>query len=229
MTIAQIKLINISKSYGGQQNYQTSKALDSVSLIINKGEFVSLMGSSGCGKSTLLNIIAGIDNPSAGEIIFEDQNLNTLNDSEKTKLRLAKVGFIFQFFNLLSTLTVAENVSLPLELANKCSSQQSFKLVEKMLEKVNMLHKLSSYPSQLSGGEMQRVAIARALINSPAVILADEPTGNLDSQNGIKILNLLKDTCDEQGITIVLATHSDEAASFASCQVRMKDGAIVQQ
>jgi len=202
------------------------RALSNVDLTIAPGEFVALMGPSGCGKSTLLNIIGGIDRPTHGTVMFEHLDLLSAKDEELTTLRRTKVGFIFQFFNLLTTLTVAENVALPLELENAKSSTVQEK-VANVLSKVGMQQRASFYPSQLSGGEMQRVAIARALVHSPKIVVADEPTGNLDSENGLSILQLIGEINREQKTAIVMATHSQEAASYAGRLIEMRDGSII--
>jgi putative ABC transport system ATP-binding protein len=220
-----VSLTDVIKTYGEHQ----VKAVGGVSLAVARGEFVSLMGASGCGKSTLLNLIAGLDVVSSGKIIFAGQDITGMGDEELTKVRGKKIGFIFQFFNLLSTLTVDENVSLPLELTTKLTTGERRKKVAAMLERVAMQDRMQFYPAQLSGGEMQRVAIARALIHGPELILADEPTGNLDSENGLKVLALLKELNESLGQTIIMATHSEEAAQFGHRIVQMKDGAVISE
>ena len=217
-----VQLSGVSKTYGDHM----VRALSNVDLTIAPGEFVALMGPSGCGKSTLLNIIGGIDRPTHGTVMFEHLDLLSAKDEELTTLRRTKVGFIFQFFNLLTTLTVAENVALPLELENAKSSTVQEK-VANVLSKVGMQQRASFYPSQLSGGEMQRVAIARALVHSPKIVVADEPTGNLDSENGLSILQLIGEINREQKTAIVMATHSQEAASYAGRLIEMRDGSII--
>ncbi len=217
-----VQLSGVSKTYGDHM----VKALSNVDLTIAPGEFVALMGPSGCGKSTLLNIIGGIDRPTHGTVMFEHLDLLSAKDEELTTLRRTKVGFIFQFFNLLTTLTVAENVALPLELENARSSTVQEK-VANVLSKVGMQQRANFYPSQLSGGEMQRVAIARALVHSPKIVVADEPTGNLDSENGLSILQLISEINREQKTAIVMATHSQEAASYACRLIEMRDGSII--
>lgn len=172
------------------------------------------MGPSGCGKSTLLNLMGGIDKPSAGQVWFDGQELTALSDEQTTRVRGTKIGFIFQFFNLLSTLTVLENVSLPLELVGR-DERECRKLATEMLARVGLEKRVDFYPSQLSGGEMQRTAIARALIHRPSLILADEPTGNLDSENGTAVLEMLRSVNSEFKPTIIMATHSQEAANYA--------------
>jgi putative ABC transport system ATP-binding protein len=219
----QVQLDKVTKTYGDNRY----KALSEINLSFEKGEFVAIMGPSGCGKSTLLNLIAGIDQPTSGSVLFEGREITTLGDEEKTRLRAEKIGFIFQFFNLLSTLTVRENVLLPLELSGRGTAKEDLKRANELIGKVGIEKRGDAYPSQLSGGEMQRTAIARALINSPAVVLADEPTGNLDSENGEAILALLSRANRELGLTIVMATHSTEAASCASRVIKMRDGAVL--
>lgn len=218
-----LSLKDVVKTYGEHQ----VQALRSVSLDIEKGQFLCLMGQSGCGKSTLLNIVAGLDTATSGSVQFEGRDLTRLSDEEITQLRGRKIGFIFQFFNLLSTLTVEENVTLPLELNNLLARGERKKRVSEMLAQVGMQDRLAFYPAQLSGGEMQRVAIARALIHQPSLLVADEPTGNLDSENGLKVLELLKQIQKDLGQTIVMATHSSEAAAYSDRIVRMKDGMCV--
>jgi putative ABC transport system ATP-binding protein len=218
----QIRIENVSKTYGDHD----VKALNCASLSLVRGEFVALMGPSGCGKSTLLNLIAAIDKPTSGQIWLDDQEISSLGDEAATKLRAGKIGFIFQFFNLLSTMTVLENVVLPLELAGM-KEREAAAEAGKLLERVGMSKRSQFYPSQLSGGEMQRTAIARALVHKPQIILADEPTGNLDTENGQAVLELLRSTNKEFGQTIVMATHSDEAASYATRRITMRDGHVV--
>ncbi len=213
----------VGKTYGEHQ----VRALHDVSLVIGRGEFVSLMGASGCGKSTLLNVIAGLDSASSGQILFDGKDVTKLSDEQVTELRAKKIGFIFQFFNLLSTLTVEENVALPLDLAGNLNLAERQKRVLEILTRVGMAERLKFYPAQLSGGEMQRVAIARALVHKPELIVADEPTGNLDSENGTNVLALLKDLNKTLKQTIVMATHSEEAGAVGDRIVRMRDGLVI--
>jgi putative ABC transport system ATP-binding protein len=217
-----IELKNASKSY--QQGARQVHALRNISLGIRKGEFLSVMGASGSGKSTLLNLIGGLDQPSSGEIFIDGRPLHGISDDELTLIRRRRVGFIFQFFNLLPILTAAENVSLPLLLEGTPYSQIHPKAVE-LLRKMGLGERVEHRPEQLSGGEMQRVAIARALVTNPAVLLADEPTGNLDSHTSEDIFMLLK-SLHEQGQTIVMVTHDPRAAAYGSRIVTLKDGAI---
>ncbi len=217
-----IELKNASKKY--QQGSREVHALRDVSLSIKKGEFLSVMGPSGSGKSTLLNLIGGLDQPSGGEIFIDGKPLHGISDDELTLIRRRKVGFIFQFFNLLPILTAAENVSLPLLLEGTPYAEAKPKAV-KLLEQVGLGARTEHRPEQLSGGEMQRVAISRALISNPAVLLADEPTGNLDSHTSEEIFMLLK-SLNEQGQTIVMVTHDSKAAAYGSRIITLKDGAL---
>jgi len=224
MTSPLIQLQNVTKTYG-EHHVNALKAID---LTLLKGSFTCIMGQSGCGKSTLLNIIAGLDSPTSGNVIFDSQKMQDLSDEEITRVRGRKIGFIFQFFNLLATLTVEENVALPLEINGLSDNLKRKQKVKDMLAQVGMSERINFYPSQLSGGEMQRVAIARALVHEPLLLVADEPTGNLDSENGQIILDLLKDLNQKMGQTIVMATHSDEAAQFGDRVIKMKDGSVIQ-
>ncbi len=217
-----LQVHQVSKQYGGV------KALEQVSLTVEPGEFIALMGPSGCGKSTLLNLLGAIDTPTHGDIRLDGVNIATLGDNELTRIRREKMGYIFQTFNLLSTLTVAENVALPLALIGGLSSKTLQHRVREALEQVGLAHRIDFFPAQLSGGEMQRTAIARALIHQPRLILADEPTGNLDSENGENILSQLRALSTHSGQTIIMATHSPEAAAVTTRTIRMKDGRILQ-
>ena len=217
-----IELKNVSKRY--LRGAQEVHALRDVSLSIKKGEFLSVMGASGSGKSTLLNLIGGLDQPTSGEIFIDGRPLHGISDYELTLIRRRRVGFIFQFFNLLPILTAVENVSLPLLLEGTPYPEVKPKAV-KLLEQVGLGARTEHRPEQLSGGEMQRVAISRALISDPAVLLADEPTGNLDSQTSEEIFMLLRNLHD-QGQTIVLVTHDSRAAAYGSRIITLKDGAL---
>ena len=219
-----IRIENLSKGYSEHQVV----ALSELSLVIEKAEFVALMGPSGCGKSTLLNLLAGIDKPTSGKIFIGDKESSSMTDDELTRFRRDKIGFVFQFFNLLSTLTAAENVALPLELSGKFSRKQITDRCSELLEKVGLGHRQNFYPSQLSGGEMQRVAVARAIVHNPELIIADEPTGNLDTESGANILELFRTLCREGGHTAIMATHSLEAAALADRTIRMKDGKLLE-
>jgi putative ABC transport system ATP-binding protein len=217
-----IELKNAGKSY--KQGVREVHALRDISLSIKKGEFLSVMGPSGSGKSTLLNLIGGLDQPSSGEIFIDSRPLHGISDDELTLIRRRRVGFIFQFFNLLPILTAAENVGLPLLLEGMSYSVIKPKAVA-LLEQVGLGARIEHRPEQLSGGEMQRVAIARALVMDPAVLLADEPTGNLDSHTSEDIFLLLK-SLNERGQTIVMVTHDPKAAAYGSRIITLKDGAL---
>jgi len=217
-----IDVRNLYKHYGEHH----VNALKGISLSIQAGEFVALMGPSGCGKSTLLNILGTIDRPTEGEVLIRGEAVFQQDEKTLTRFRRQQLGFIFQFFNLLTTLTVRENVALPLDLDPSLSESERSNAVSAMLERVGMSHRADFFPAQLSGGEMQRVAIARALVHQPHIILADEPTGNLDTENGEAVLQLLKSLSQEGGQVILMATHSEEAAAYANRIIRMRDGKI---
>jgi putative ABC transport system ATP-binding protein len=217
-----IRLENVVKGY--RRGEQEVRALNGVSLRLDKGQFLSIMGPSGSGKSTLLNLIGGLDQPTTGEIFLDGEPLHGISDDALTLVRRKKVGFIFQFFNLLPMLTAVENVALPLLLDGLSFSRIKDKAVQ-MLEMVGLQGRIEHRPEHLSGGEMQRVAIARALISNPSVLLADEPTGNLDSQRSLEILEILKQL-NKEGQTIVMVTHDPMAAAFASRIIRLKDGLL---
>lgn len=219
-----IRIENVSKKY----DEHNVTALNKLSLTLERGEFVAIMGPSGCGKSTLLNLLAGIDRPSSGSIHIGETDISKMTDAQLTLLRRDKIGFIFQFFNLLSTLTAEENIALPLELSNSHGRSEIKAKCKQMLDRVGLAERASFYPSQLSGGEMQRIAIARAIIHAPELIVADEPTGNLDTENGEHILNLLSELCKQGGHTAIMATHSVEAAAYADRIVHMKDGHLLE-
>jgi putative ABC transport system ATP-binding protein len=217
-----IELKNISRMYA--HGTKVIQALHGITLSINSGEFLSVMGPSGSGKSTLLNIMGGLDQPTSGEIFIDNRPLHGITDDELTLIRRRRVGFIFQFFNLLPMLNAAENVSLPLLLEGIPYSKVMPK-AESLLRKVGLRERIEHRPEQLSGGEMQRVAIARALIADPAVLLADEPTGNLDSRTSADILLLLKNLHTE-GQTIVMVTHDSKAAGYGTRIITLRDGSI---
>lgn len=216
------RLLNIWKQYEGEA--APVVALRDVSLEIEPGEFVAVMGPSGCGKSTLLHILGAMDRPTSGEVWLGHLPLHTAGEETLTRVRRAGVGFVFQFFYLLPTFTVEENVGLPLLLAGRNHSGPK---ITQLVERVGLAHRLKAFPNQLSGGEMQRVAIARALVHQPPLVLADEPTGNLDSENGAHALDLLRGLSVETGTAVVMATHSAAAAQYATRIVRMKDGRII--
>lgn len=200
-------------------------ALNSVNLEITEGEFLAIMGPSGCGKSTLLNIIGLLDNPTSGEIWFDDKEVSHYSENNRTDLRSGNIGFVFQSFNLIDELTVFENVELPLLYAG-IPAKERVKRVNAVLERMQIAHRAEHFPQQLSGGQQQRVAISRAIVTNPKVILADEPTGNLDSVNGNEVMNLLIEL-NKEGSTIVMVTHSEENARMASRLIRMIDGSIL--
>ena len=200
-------------------------ALNEVSVEIKPGEFVSIMGPSGCGKSTLLNILGLIDNPSGGEYHFLDKEVSKFSERQRSQLRKNNIGFIFQSFNLIDELTVFENVELPL-IYTKVSSSERKKRVDEVLDKMNMMHRRNHFPQQLSGGQQQRVAVARAIVNNPKLILADEPTGNLDSANGNDVMKTLVHLNNE-GATIIMVTHSQYCAEFGNRIIRLLDGKVV--
>jgi putative ABC transport system ATP-binding protein len=198
-------------------------ALGGVSFSVEQGDFVALMGPSGCGKSTLLHISGAMDRPTSGTIRLADRDLATLEDDQLTRVRREQVGFVFQFFNLLPTLTVSDNIALPCLLAGMKPAEAERRAAT-LAERVGIAHRLRHFPQQISGGEMQRAAIARALVHQPALIVADEPTGNLDSENGATVLSLLTGLNQEMGVTIMLATHAAEVAATAKRVLRMRDG-----
>ena len=224
--MAVLEANHVNKQY--QMGEVPVTALDGVSLTVNKGEFVAIMGPSGSGKSTLLHLLGGLDETSDGEITLAGQPLSRLSDNEITVVRRRKVGFIFQFYNLLPTLTAEENIGLPLLIDGQSLDKHREK-IDKLLALVNLADRKHHKPDQLSGGQQQRVAIARAFVNDPEIVLADEPTGNLDSKSGTALLELLRKTCDELGATIVMVTHDPRAASFADRVVFLKDGKIIRE
>jgi putative ABC transport system ATP-binding protein len=204
------------------------EALAGVDFIVKKGEFVAIMGPSGSGKSTLLHLLGGLDQPSDGEVTLADHKLSLMNDSQITLVRRHNVGFIFQFFNLLPTLSAEENIALPLIIDGK-NLRQYRERIDLLLELVGLSDRRHHKPDQLSGGEQQRVAIARALVTEPAIVLADEPTGNLDSKTGTIIMQLLRRSCDEFGQAIIAVTHDARAAAYADRVVFLRDGSIVKE
>ncbi len=216
-----LRLEEVTKTY--VTDGQSVHALNRVSLIAHAGEFLALVGRSGCGKSTLLNLAGAMDFPTSGRVLLDDVATADLNEMGLTRLRREKVGFIFQSFQLLNTLSVVENVELPLLLASQTDTRER---AERQLELVELSELASRMPHQLSGGQMQRVAIARAMVHAPKLLLADEPTGNLDTITGNVILELLRRIADEHRTTILMATHSLESAGFADAVVRMRDGKI---
>ena len=218
-----IKVTNLSKVFRTEEIETT--ALNQVSFEINDGEFVAIMGPSGCGKSTLLNILGLLDNPTDGSYQLLGQEVAKLKEKDRTKFRKGNIGFVFQSFNLIDELNVFENVELPLRYLNISSSERKARVTE-MLKRMNISHRAQHFPQQLSGGQQQRVAIARAVVSNPKLILADEPTGNLDSKNGKEVMDLLT-PLNEEGTTIVMVTHSQKDASCAQRIVNLFDGQIV--
>ena len=201
-------------------------ALSNVNMEVSEGEFVAIMGPSGCGKSTLLNILGLLDNPTSGSYRLMGQEVANLREKERNAIRKGQIGFVFQSFNLIDELNVYENVELPLTYLNVSAAERKQR-VEEMLSRMNMGHRAKHLPQQLSGGQQQRVAIARALVTNPKLILADEPTGNLDSKNGIEVMKLLTEL-NREGTTIVMVTHSDRDASMAQRVIKLFDGKIVE-
>jgi putative ABC transport system ATP-binding protein len=220
-----IKIEKISKVFRTEE--VETKALSEVSITINQGEFVTIMGASGSGKSTLLNIVGLLDGATSGSYQLLNQQMIGMKEQEKSKIRKQNIGFIFQNFNLIDELSVFDNIELPLIYNNVPSSERK-KKVEAIAERLGISHRLKHYPQQLSGGQQQRVAVARALINDPKIILADEPTGNLDSKNGNEVMELLTDL-HANGSTILMVTHSDYDASFSQRTIIMKDGMVLSE
>jgi len=221
MNLPRLELRRASKVY--QNNGQKLEALHEVSLTLAAGTITALVGRSGCGKTTLLNLAGAMDFPTSGEVLIGGRATSSLGENELTALRRKRIGFVFQFFQLLPALTALENVELPLLLAG---AERARDTARERLEWVALAEKAGSFPYQLSGGQMQRVAIARALVHTPEILIADEPTGNLDNASGDQVLALLRDAAERFGATVLLATHSVEAAAIASARVQMRDGRI---
>jgi putative ABC transport system ATP-binding protein len=219
-----IDLDRVTKQFEGKRNVV---ALRDVTLSIPRGEMVAIVGPSGSGKSTLLNLVGGLDRPSSGTVRVDDKNLSGLSDDELTRVRRDKIGFIFQFFNLLPTLTCVENVGLPLHLRGWSATKVKERATE-LLELVQLSHRLQHLPEELSGGERQRVAIARALSIYPPILLADEPTGNLDSSTGDEILALVRDLHQRLGSTVVIVTHDMKVATSCERTITLRDGSVVE-
>ena len=219
-----LRFDDLSKSY--QEGERTRVVLQNAHAEFARGEFVAILGRSGSGKSTLLNLISGIDRIDAGRIWLDGQDLTALDDRQRTLFRRRNVGFIFQFFNLIPTLTVLENVTLPLEL-NSVAQRNARGRAEPLLDAVGLLDRVATFPDRLSGGEQQRVAIARALVHDPLLVLADEPTGNLDEETGQQILALLDRLTRQAGKNLIMVTHSVEAAGYADRMLHLKDGKLV--
>ena len=215
-----LEVLRVTKSYAD------STILHEVSFELGKGERVALLGPSGSGKTTLLNCIGGVDKPDAGRVVVAGQELTSLDSDGLAQLRRRSIGTVFQFFHLLTTLTAAENVELPLQLLGVATAEREQR-VNELLERVGVTHRANARPAELSGGEMQRVAIARAVVHRPALILADEPTGNLDSATGAVVLDLLASIVEESDAGMLMVTHSEEAARRCTRILRMKDGAFL--
>ena len=218
-----IRIENLSKVFRTEEVETT--ALNNVSLNVKKGEFVAIMGPSGCGKSTLLNIIGLLDTPTEGNYYFNGQEVGHLKEKQRTQVRKGNIGFVFQSFNLIDELNVYENVELPLIYLKKKASEKK-NLINQMLDRMNISHRAKHFPQQLSGGQQQRVAIARAVVAGPQLILADEPTGNLDSKNGAEVMNLLTEL-NQEGTTIIMVTHSQHDASYAHRIINLFDGQVI--
>ncbi|WP_392470856.1 ABC transporter ATP-binding protein [Sphingobacterium cellulitidis] len=218
-----IKITNLQKFYRTEE--VETVALNDVNIHIKEGEFVAVMGPSGCGKSTLLNIIGLLDDLDEGSYLFNNIEVAHFKENKRSDLRKHNIGFVFQSFNLIDELTVFENVELPLVYTNVPAAERK-KRVEEVLEKVQIMHRRNHFPQQLSGGQQQRVAVARAVVNNPKLILADEPTGNLDSSNGNEVMQLLTEL-NEAGTTIVMVTHSEHDAKFSDRVIRMLDGQVI--
>ena len=220
-----IETSKLTKIYRTEEVETT--ALDAVEFNLEEGQFVSVMGPSGCGKSTLMHILGLIDNPTEGSYRFLGEEVSRYSESKRAALRKANIGFVFQSFNLIDELHVYENIELPLIYLKTPSNERKTK-VEKVLDKLDIAHRGRHFPRQLSGGQQQRVAVARAIVNEPNLILADEPTGNLDSKNSYDVMNMLG-SLNEEGTTILMVTHSEEMAKFSSSVVQLLDGKIVSQ
>ncbi len=218
-----LQIKNLTKAFRTEEI--ETVALNGIDINVKQGEFVAIMGPSGCGKSTLLNIVGLLDNPTSGQYLLDGKEVGNLKEKERTQTRKGNIGFIFQSFNLIEEMTVYENVELPLVYLNIKASERKQR-VEDALKKMNISHRSGHFPNQLSGGQQQRVAIARAVVANPKLILADEPTGNLDSKNGQDVMDLLT-TLNQEGATIVMVTHSQHDASFAHKIINLFDGKVV--
>jgi putative ABC transport system ATP-binding protein len=220
-----IRLDHVTHAYAGSDESAAVQVLGDISLDIASGDFAVLMGASGSGKSTLLNLIGAVDKPTSGKIFLDDSETSVLDDSHLTMMRRRSIGYIFQFFNLIPTLNVFENVAFPLSLANAPRSDVKARVAE-ALASVGLGNRATHFPNELSGGEMQRAAIARAVVHNPPLILADEPTGNLDSKNGEMILDLIRSIHKSRRSTIVMATHSERAAAYGDYVIEVADGRV---
>ena len=220
MNILSVK--NLSKIYGDENNHVI--ALDNVSFDVEIGEFIAIIGASGSGKSTLLHQIGGVDHPSSGKVIINNTDIYTLNENDLAIFRRNEIGLIYQFYNLIPVLNVKENITLPMQLAHQKVDQKRFNT---LIEQLGLSNRLNHLPNQLSGGQQQRVSIARALINQPSLVLADEPTGNLDSKNSDEIIRLLKEANEKYHQTIIIITHDNNIAKLANRVITIKDGKII--
>jgi putative ABC transport system ATP-binding protein len=220
-----LRLDQVTHVYAGSDESAPVQVLNDVSFDIASGDFAVLMGASGSGKSTLLNLIGAVDRPTTGRIYLGEQETSSLSEAKLTMLRRKSIGYIFQFFNLIPTLNVFENIAFPLSLAGAPRADIEGRVGE-VLRRIELVDRAAHFPSELSGGEMQRVAIGRAIVHRPPLVLADEPTGNLDSRNGDLVLSLIRSIHDEQRPTVVMATHSDRAASRGDYIIRIEDGRI---
>ena len=218
-----IKVENLSKSFRTEE--VETIALNNVSFEVNKGEFVAIMGPSGCGKSTLLNILGLLDNPTSGKYWLDGREVGSLKEKDRTNVRKGEIGFVFQSFNLIDELNVAENIELPLTYMNMKASERKER-VQAIMKRMAISHRATHFPHQLSGGQQQRVAIARAVVFGPKIVLADEPTGNLDSKNGAEVMRLLTEL-NQEGTTIVMVTHNDHDAAQAQRTIHLFDGQVV--
>ena len=220
-----ISLTNLTKSY--REGEITRTVLNAATLTIDKAETIALLGKSGSGKSTLLNLLSGIDTPDAGEVVIDGRSIHQLSEEERTLFRRQHIGFVFQFFNLIPTLTVRENILLPLELNHRVSPE-NLANAYRLMERVGLESRMNTFPEKLSGGEQQRVAVVRAIVHKPLLLLADEPTGNLDTENGERVLALLLELCGEQSTTLIMATHSLDAASKLGRVITLREGNIIE-
>ncbi len=220
-----LRLEHVTHVYAGSDESAPVQVLDDVSIDIPSGEFAVLMGASGSGKSTLLNLIGAVDRPTRGHIYLGDQQISSFDEHQLTMLRRVSIGYVFQFFNLIPTLNVFENIAFPLSLARVSRSAVELR-VREVLQRIGLPQRAKHFPNELSGGEMQRVAIGRAIVHRPPLLLADEPTGNLDSRNGEMVLDLIRSIHDQEKPTIVLATHSDRAAARGDAIIHIADGRV---
>ena len=218
-----IKLINLSRTFRTKDVETT--AINNINLAVEEGEFIAIMGPSGCGKSTLLSLLGMLDSPNSGDYLFDQQNVAKFAERKLAQLRSSSIGFVFQSFNLIDSLTVFENVALPLQYL-KMAKKERDQTVEAILRRMGIDHRAAHFPQQLSGGQQQRVAVARALVIKPKLILADEPTGNLDSKNGEEVMAMLR-SLNAQGTTVIMVTHSEQDAKYANRVVHILDGQIM--